>query len=59
MSENNYNFSSREPSLISRAVLDEGYRKMYGEDFYSSYEKVILQVKDILIIILDKFRNRR
>ena len=57
MTENGYNFSSREPSIISRKVLDEGYQKMYGTDFYFSHNKVVSQVKEILLIILNKFKN--
>ena len=57
MIENGYNFSSREPSSISKKVLDEGYKKMYNTDFYSLQKDAILQVKEILLIILNKFKD--
>ncbi len=57
MIENGYNFSSREPSSISKKVLDDGYQKMYGTDFSSLQDSLILQVKEILLIILNKFRD--
>lgn len=57
MTGNGYNFSSREPSSISKKVLDEGYQKMYGTDFYLLQKDAVLQVKEILLIILNKFRD--
>ena len=57
MIKNGYNFSSREPSSISKKVLDEGYKKMYNTDFYSLQKDAILQVKEILLIILNKFKD--
>ena len=57
MADNGYNFSSREPSSISKKVLDEGYQKMYGTDFYLLQKDAVLQVKEILLIILNKFRD--
>ena len=57
MTGNGYNFSSREPSSISKKALDEGYQKMYGTDFYLLQKDAFLQVKEILLIILNKFRD--
>ena len=57
MTDSGYNFSSREPSSISKKVLNEGYKKMYGTEFYILQKDVILQVKEILLIILNKFKD--
>ena len=57
MTGNGYNFSSREPSSISKDILNKEYKKMYGTDFYSLQKDATSQVKEILLIILNKFRD--
>lgn len=57
MMDNGYNFSSREPSSISKDILNKEYKKMYGTDFYSLQKDATSQVKEILLIILNKFRD--
>lgn len=54
---NDYNFSSREPTLITKEKLDEDYKNMYGVCFYEFHNAIVLKVKNILVIILNKVRG--